>query len=133
MGPGGPPKVGVGEQPRRGAEKGLNLESKILREREAHTVRAHLADGAALWRFTGCGCQGQRRKYLTCQTVRTNETVERVRVHRELSFQLTFKVCICKHTLTLTHSFHIEDLVFPKLPPLANPGRSQEWSSRKRD
>ena len=38
---------GLGKQPRRGAEKGLNLESKILGKTEAHTVQAHLGHQAS--------------------------------------------------------------------------------------
>lgn len=48
MGLGRAPNAGGwGEQPRRGAEKGLNLESEILRKTEAHTVQACPGDAEA--------------------------------------------------------------------------------------
>lgn len=132
----GSKRGGLAKRPRRGAEKGLSLESKILRKTEAHTLQACLGDAEASRRFPGLWVRWTREETVSslpdCQNKRN---CRRVRAGREPSFQLTLKGCICRHTLphTPTPLFHKENVGFPTLLPLANPGRSKEWSLGARD
>lgn len=130
---------GLGKQPRRGAEKGPNLESKILRKTEAHTVQAYVGAAAPepCRGPRGCGCREQRRnQHPTCQTVRTNETTgseftENLPSSSRLK-DVSVNTCTHTHTLAAIHAltplFHKENLYLLILPLLANPGRSKEWS-----
>lgn len=104
-GPGGAPKVGVWGNSQGGVLRRGSIRKARVLEKQKHT-QCRPIEGMVKTpgdsQARGYGGHGQRRKdYATLPADRRiNETAERVRGCRILSFQLTLKGCICKHTHT---------------------------------
>lgn len=120
----------AGETAKGAAEKGLHLESQILRKTEAHIAQAYRGHQGT---FTeGHGAVGAVNK--GGNTILPARLSGQMRLWKGSVFAENFpssselKGGICKHTHTHTHTPPLR-----KQDPLADPGRAKVWSPRKRD